>query len=171
MTSGMLNEEDWRWVQGALPVLCVDVVPIRFDQRADVLVGLIRRETPHQGQRWCFVGGRVRRGEALREALAREWVSALGDDCAPGAMLRACPLVVEYRPDSTPGRPHDPRKHAVGLTYAVEAVGDPRASGVEAIDFRWFDPAELNANVMGFGQETVIPDVVDRVKEIRMGGQ
>lgn len=166
MNTRLLNEDDWRWVQGAIPILCVDAIPIRFVDGGPLQIGLVLRETPHQGTRWCFLGGRVRRGETLDEALQREWSAALGDACEPGQRLGANPWVVEYRPDSKQGRPHDPRKHAIGLTYAVQAAGVPRARGVEAIEFRWFDPGDLNGEMMGFGQETVVPRVLLGLTEV-----
>ena len=162
MNSIWLSEQEWQWAQQVLPILCVDAVPVRqFDD--GLRFGLILRETPHQGQRWCFVGGRVRRAETLDEALDREWRAAFGATCPLGSVLKDCPAIIEYRPDATAGRPHDPRKHAVAITYVVLTGGEPVASGAEAMDFRWFHPIELSSDVVGFGQETVIPGLVEVV--------
>lgn len=157
-----LPAEEWDRVQQILPILCVDIMPVRH--RMDVRgfdVGLILRETPHQGQRWCFIGGRVRYSEPLRTALAREWESALGTDFLRHDLLSTSPEIVEYRPDSIPGRPHDPRKHAVAATYVVLADGEPTAAGSEALSFRWFHSEDLSSDLVGFGQETLVAGLLE----------
>lgn len=151
--SGWIEDDEWHRIQASVPILCVDALPIRrIGSVAEV--GLILRETPHQGRRWCLLGGRVRRDEALADALTREWQSALGNRCGMASV--SGPTVIEYQPDAVAGRPHDPRQHAVALTYAVTTADEPTISGPEALAFRWFDPYELDATIMGFGQETVV---------------
>jgi ADP-ribose pyrophosphatase YjhB (NUDIX family) len=156
VSPGWLEATEWRRIQALIPILCVDALPIRHNDPTKV--GLILRETPHQGRRWCLLGGRVRRGESLQDALAREWHEALGLDCPMGSV--AAPIVVEYRPDAISGRPHDPRQHSVSLTYAVAANDETSAPAGEALGFGWFDVGELDGNVMGFGQETVVAQVM-----------
>lgn len=160
-----LDEAAWADVQRNLPILCVDALPLRLSQRKGHLeVGLILRNTPHQGRRWCLIGGRVLRGELLIEAVRREWVDALGDSLVFGKMLLETPQIFEYRPDGLPGRPHDPRKHAVSATYAVWTDGAGHAQGKEAIEFKWFETVEIDAVLMGFGQETVVKDLILRAQ-------
>jgi ADP-ribose pyrophosphatase YjhB (NUDIX family) len=103
----------------------------------------------------------VRHSETLRSALAREWESALGTEFSPDDLLSTRPEVVEYRPDSIPGRPHDPRKHAVAATYVVLSEGDLTAGGSEALSFRWFHSDELNSDLVGFGQETLVAGLLE----------
>jgi hypothetical protein len=88
-------------------------------------------------------------------------MSAFGDSASMGRVLGGEPVVVEYRPDTTPGRPHDPRKHAVAITYPVETRGEPVVRGDEALDFRWCELNDIDANLVGFGQETVIARLLD----------
>ena len=161
-----LAEAAWVEVQRNLPILCVDALALRRLQTDGQLqVGLILRNTPHQGRRWCLIGGRVLRGELLIEAVRREWVEALGDSLVFGKILKNGPQIFEYRPDGVPGRPHDPRKHAVSATYGVWTDGAGHAQGKEALEFKWFETAEVNADLMGFGQETVVKDLILRAQD------
>lgn len=90
-------------------------------------VGLILRGSPHRGRAWCLVGGRLRLGEAVAVAARRELRSALG--VADVAHLGRLDLMVEYaRRGSGPG-PHDPRKHAIGLTFVVPLAAEVTAQG------------------------------------------
>ncbi len=139
--------------QGLVPILRVDMLPIRHSA-ASRDVGLILRSTPHQALRWCLIGGRVRLGETLAAAARRHWTDAVGDSL-PFELVSA-PHIVEYVKDDQPGRPHEPRKHAVAVPYQVLTDGAGVAHGVEARELRWFDPADVNAQAMGFGQEIVI---------------
>jgi len=52
--------EQWRRVQKILPIACVDVLllhPTPQTARRVEALGLILRDTPHQGRRWCLVRG------------------------------------------------------------------------------------------------------------------
>lgn len=153
MSGGVLNDAQWASVQDLVPIVCVDMLPVR-ERPSGMQVGLILRATPHQGRRWCLIGGRVRLDETLIEAAHRHWTDAVGDSL-PFRLLEA-PIVVEYAKDALSGRPHDPRKNAIAVTYRAQADGLATARGAEALDFRWFQAAELDEQVMGFGQEVVV---------------
>jgi hypothetical protein len=98
----------------------------------------------------------VRRGETIAQAITRHL-----DDALTGAALDlpADPQpdhVYQWFPDDVApsrGRPghvpgltygRDPRKHAIGLTFALEASGDPVVRpGGEAIEFAYHDADAL----------------------------
>ena len=156
-----LSESEWQEAERNLPILCVDVMPLRLDKdHSKIQIGLILRETPHQGRRWCLIGGRVLRGEILFKAIQRQWIDALGESLPFGEVINNFPQIVEYRPDALPGRPHDPRKHAVSATYEFWTDGEGHPQGEEAIDFKWFEFATLNGDFVGFGQEIVIQRLI-----------
>ncbi|MEO7002122.1 MAG: DUF4916 domain-containing protein, partial [Ktedonobacterales bacterium] len=69
-----LELTEWERIQKCVPIICVDILPVRFArqrQQRPLALGLIRRDTPHQGQRWCLIGGRVLYGESLGDAIER----------------------------------------------------------------------------------------------------
>ena len=155
-----LATDDWTWAQQALPIACVDVVPVRVgpDGRAVERVGLIRRDTPHQGHRWCLVGGRLWRAESFANAAARQLRETLGPDVAfdPLPADRQPDHVAQYFPTARPDGLLDPRQHAVTLTFVVPLGGDGVAHGGEALDFRWFPADRLPPpSEWGFRQDEV----------------
>ncbi len=163
---GLLDDATWRLCQASVPILCVDVVPLRLDARgAIVAIGLIRRPTAiaAEGERWMTIGGRLRRGERIADAIEREVREALGP--AARVDVPAVPVpaaLAEYMPGTRDDGPFDPRQHAVGLTYAIAVEGEIRVGG-EATDFRWFEPDELpTRGNYGFGQWSVVADMLDR---------
>ena len=154
-----LADDDWRWVQDTIPVACVDVLPVRLaegrDGRVD-RVGLIYRDTPHQGRRWCLVGGRLHRDEAFAQAAARQLRETLGPAVAfePVAPDRQPDHVIQYFTTDRPGGLRDPRQHAVTALYVVPLLDDAVMPAGEALDFRWFPAAELPPpEAWGFGQD------------------
>ena len=178
MNPNWLEPEQWKRVQETVPVTCVDVVPIRRDAAGRVVqVGLIYRDTPHQGQRWCVVGGRLCRNESFAEAIARQIRDTLGDavrfrlgrtethtaDADPHAGIAEPHHVAQYFTfDRGPG-PLDPRQHAIGLTWAVEILGEAHARG-EAVAFQWFEIDSLpRADQCGFGQNYVVAACLNKL--------
>ena len=147
---------EYERILAAVPILCVDLLPLRDEGNR---VGLILRDTYDDKQGWCMIGGAVRRTEDLKAALDRHLKSTLGERVRWEALPPEPQAVVEYLPDADPVEPHDPRKHAVALTYAAVLVGDPHPQD-EAIDFRWFDRAELADVAFGFGQGPAVARVL-----------
>jgi len=135
-----LSRADWRFIQSSIPVICVDVLPVRFSSSSrHVLsaVGLILRETPH-GRKWCLIGGRLMYRELLCKAVRRQMTEALGRQIKQHITPDQQPLyVAQYSASGRSPFALDPRQHSVGLTYAVEMEGVTTPGG-EAIQFEWF---------------------------------
>jgi ADP-ribose pyrophosphatase YjhB (NUDIX family) len=162
-----LPDEHWKRIQGSMPIICVDVLPIQQDDKEIRTVGLIKRHTPHQGIRWCLIGGRLRFKEKLRQAVERELQLALGCDVSYSILANDEPCrVIEYLPIQETNGYFDPRQHAISLTYAVLLSGTPSPQG-EALDFKWF-PAEDIADMpssIGFGQLELILECVSKLQK------
>jgi ADP-ribose pyrophosphatase YjhB (NUDIX family) len=151
-----LSDADWRMVQENVPVVCVDVLPFKTNKGAKQ-VGLIYRETPHQGRRWCLIGGRILRNEPCRAAVLRHIEETLGPaaQCVLSEPIR--PIYVgEYFSEQRDGHLFDPRQHSVALTFFAQLRGMIVAMG-EALDFAWFDTGKLpTESEFGFGQAKVV---------------
>jgi colanic acid biosynthesis protein WcaH len=154
--SAMLPDELWETVQRSLPIACVDI--LLLNRSGDI--GLIRRRTPDEGEKWCLIGGRARRGETLAAGIEREIKDALGDRFRVTDVSALPITVAEYFPDAPVGKPRDLRKHAIGLTYAATGAGPISVTGPEALAFQWLRPDELMEEDVGFGQYGVIMDVL-----------
>lgn len=163
-----LEAREWKRIQHLLPIACVDVMPTRVSIDAPPRlrsVGLIRRSTPHQGDKWCLLGGRVFYGESLGDALTHTLHETLGEELQFTVDVDQQPLyVAQYFPAKTRDFGHDPRQHAVGLTFAVEISGSPKARG-EALGFEWFAPDSLPPpQEFGFEQEKVVASCISSLE-------
>ena len=159
-----LPDDEWRKVQKCLPIVCVDVLPFRRADTEIHEIGLIKRNTPHQGVRWCLIGGRLQYSESLTEAAGREIRDALGDQVEYTMAGSGAPLkVVQYMPEPDKGEYFDPRQHAVSLTYGAELSGVFTPQG-EALDFGWFPVSGMaEMDGIGFGQERLIIECLNRL--------
>lgn len=163
-SSGWLTQAEWEWVQARVPILCVDLVPIRTVKEGP-LVGLIRRDTPHQGIRWCLIGGRVLHNEPLRAGSRRHLIETLGDSIRIVLPHPFEPLLTtEYFSVRHKNELYDPRQHALALVFLVNVGGKIQACG-EAHEFRWFRVSSLPApRAFGFGQQRVLQSALERLK-------
>jgi ADP-ribose pyrophosphatase YjhB (NUDIX family) len=154
-----LDDSDWKWVQDTLPIACCDVVPVQMIGNGQTIekIGLIYRDTPHQGMRWCMVGGRMYRNESMAEAATRQLRETLGPEVQFQIDPQAQPdFVVQYFTSTRPVGFLDPRQHAITLAFVIPITGKIAAMG-EAASFQWFDPTDLPpADEWGFSQNVVV---------------
>jgi ADP-ribose pyrophosphatase YjhB (NUDIX family) len=127
-------------IEHSIPISCVDFVAVRREKRGTE-VGLILRESPF-GQVWCHLGGRIQHGETVGDAIrrhARETLGVeidLGPDPQPVWVYQWLPD--ELRPQTSLVTGHDPRKHAIGLSFVVDLTGEELHPQDEALDFAYF---------------------------------
>lgn len=141
-----LPADDYALIERSVPLACVDFVPERVENgRREI--GLILRESPH-GRVWCHLGGRIGRGESIREALGRHAHDTIAVDLELPADPQPGYVYQWFPPDDLPADAaqlrygDDPRKHAIGLSFVVTAVGEPQPRN-EALDFGWFAVDDL----------------------------
>lgn len=169
MANPLIPEKEWAQIQRRIPIVCVDILTLQCTpepERRIQAVGLILRDTPHQGQRWCLVGGRIRHNESLGEAITRQMRDTLGPRVTFTVDDDEQPLYVgQYFPEHRSDFPMDPRKHAIGLTYWLEVGGSPMPRE-EALLFEWFPPDHLPPRErFGFEQDLVVYACLDRLRE------
>lgn len=155
-----LSPEDLDFVRRKVPMLYVDVIPVRIDESSQLeAIGLLLAVNNDAITR-SVVSGRVLYHETIREALLRHIEKDMGSMALPQLPVSIVPFTVgEYFP--TPGVGwHDPRQHAVSLAYVVPMAGDCHPSS-DALEITWFTPGEmrtpeLQAEIMPRQREIVL---------------
>ena len=143
---GLLSREEMDAARERLPIVYVDVVPVRVDEQGTVVaIGLLLRAGEDGQIKRALVSGRVLYHERIRAALLRHIEKDLGPLALPRIPPAPQPFTVaEYFP--TPGVTpfHDPRQHAVALVYVVPVTGEcnPRQ---DALELTWLTPEEALA--------------------------
>ncbi len=138
-----LSREELDSAREKLPILYVDAVPVRVDERGEVsALGVLLRLDGEGKVCRELVSGRVLHHERVRDALLRHIEKDLGPVALPRIPASPQPFTVaEYFP--TPGVTpfHDPRQHAVSLAYVVPVAGDCAPQN-DALDLTWLAPSQ-----------------------------
>lgn len=141
--TGWLASGELEQARERLPIVYVDAVPVRVDDRGQLTaVGLLLRARPDGTISRAVVSGRVQYGERIRDALIRHLEKDLGPVALPRIPASPAPFtVIEYFPSPEVSGFHDPRQHAVSLAFVVPVAGDCRPSQ-NALDLVWMSPDE-----------------------------
>ncbi len=136
-----LSPEELEFVRHKVPMVYVDIVPVRLDEVGAVeAIGMLLCVSGDTIVR-TIPSGRVLFHERIRDALVRHIDKDLGPMDLPQLPSCLIPFTVgEYFP--TPGQGwHDPRQHAVSLAFIVAMQGDCNP-GSDSLEFTWFTPGE-----------------------------
>jgi len=167
-TPGWLSRAELEQVRGRMPILYVEAVPVRVDERGEVTgIGLLLRIAQDGAVTRAIVSGRVLYHERVRDALLRHLEKDLGPVALPHIPASLQPFTVaEYFPTLGVTPYHDPRQHAVALAYIVPVTGDCRPRQ-DALDLVWFTPEEaaspLVQQEMIGGQGTLLKQALAHV--------
>ena len=95
VVAGWLSGEDLDSARERLPIVYVEAVPVRVDERGEVSeVGLLLRVRPDGSISHSLVSGRVWYGELLRDALLRHLEKDLGPRALPRLPAALVPVTV-----------------------------------------------------------------------------
>ena len=131
-----LTQEDFNWVQKAVPMICIDIIIVDNDKQNNkhkVLLG--RRNTyPFKGL-WHLPGGLLYYNEKIEEAINRIAKREIGLEVEIIEQLSVCEYINE-----------DPRGHFIGLNYIVKSVGGEIKTNEYNSDLQYFDfiPNDIN---------------------------
>jgi ADP-ribose pyrophosphatase YjhB (NUDIX family) len=141
-----LADDELESARQRLPIVYVDAVPVRTDDRGQVtLIGLLLRAMPDGTISRAVVSGRILYGERVRDALLRHLEKDLGTMALPRVAPSPQPFtVVEYFPSADVTGFQDPRQHAVSLAFIVPLDGDC-APSQDALDLVWVSPEEASS--------------------------
>lgn len=145
--SGWLSSEQLEMARSLVPIVCVEIVPVRVDDRGRVtsvasLTRLTEQDSGSQLSR-TLITGRILRGETVRQAILRNVTQDLGAMALPQLPVTLQPFTVaEFFPAEV--SPFcDPRQHAIALCYVIPISGDAQAAE-DAVDVEWTDPTKMD---------------------------
>jgi Domain of unknown function (DUF4916) len=141
--SSWLSREELDAARERLPILYLDIVPVRVDEIGAVSAfGLLLRVTGHGEISRALVSGRVLYHERIRSAMLRHIEKDLGPLALPRLPVTPQPFTIaEYFPTQGVTPFHDPRQHAVSLAFVVPVDGDCEPQQ-DALELTWLTPQE-----------------------------
>jgi len=141
-----LSEDIYKIVTANIPIVCVDIIPVKKTSN-NWQIGIITRATGPEAGKPALIGGRIYHQEQIHDAITRH----LKADCQinkyhlfPHNDVPKPFYVQQYlhQAQADPPLGYDPTKHSIGLTYLVEFLEKPRPQN-EARDFRWVGLGEI----------------------------
>ena len=146
-------------IQKSVPIVCVDIVFLRRSNDGAEILLFKRAIFPEQGK-WCVPGGRMLKGETIQRVINRQAERELG------VKVKILSPFTSNNPAGVFSDPvTDVRKHFVSLAYPVLITGgQPRKSGPEFSEFRWFSINKLPPR-LGFNHLEEIKYVIKAVKK------
>ena len=137
-----LSPEELEFVRRKVPMVYVDIVPVRTDESGQVeSIGLLL-EAQDDGISRALVTGRVLFHETVREAIVRHLEKDLGPVALPQLSPSIQPFTIaEYFPTPGSGK-YDERQHAVSLCYIVPVMGEC-GPAADTLEVTWFTPGEV----------------------------
>jgi ADP-ribose pyrophosphatase YjhB (NUDIX family) len=168
MPGAYLSDEDYQLVTNAVPIVCIDVLPVQKDESGNWNVGMIRRATGSQAGRLTLIGGRVQHSERIEDAIHRHIQTDLqleNFEYLDGQSESKPFMVQQYlHQDSIDSDEYgfDPTKNSIGLTYLIKIDGTPVAAN-EASEFHWI--SDIDGKEFGFNQQTVAQKALDFLNE------
>ncbi len=121
-------------IPSSLYELIVDVLPISSVEavilKDDSLLFLRRKNNPVKGQ-WWFPGGRVRKGETLREALYREVKEETGLEVIESELVNVYSRIFDTR-------------HDISIVYLCNCKGTKIDLNTEHSEYKYFKKLATN---------------------------
>jgi len=149
-----LSDDLYQSVTHAVPIVCVDVIPVR-QNAGQWEIGIITRATGPEAGKAALLGGRVWHNETLDDAIKRhiltDWDITNFSFFAGNDIGRPFHVQQHLHQDSSEA-PYsfDPTKHAIALTYLIELQETPKPRN-EASDFYWVSQESLP--LAGYNQQ------------------
>ena len=143
-----LSEELYRTITDNIPIVCIDIVPVKKVD-SSWQIGVATLSTGPEAGKLAIFGGRVQHNETILDAIKRHLSQDLdiNNFSFYGINNVARPFhVQEYLHQKTAEPPHcyDPTKHAVSLIYLINLDDEPKPKN-EVSDFRWISRDQVPA--------------------------
>jgi ADP-ribose pyrophosphatase YjhB (NUDIX family) len=153
-----LSQDLYTVITNNVPVVCVDVIPVR-QRDNEWEIGTIIRGTGSQVGKVAILGGRVWHNETIPQAIQRHMQDGLSIDRFEfflGNNVTRPFYIQQYlhQDSAKPPLGFDPSKHAIALTYMIKLLDIPIAK-YEASEFLWLNKASVPAE-SGYNQHIIM---------------
>jgi ADP-ribose pyrophosphatase YjhB (NUDIX family) len=163
-----VSDELYKKITESVPLVCVDVLPIR--RVGDTWqIGVITRATGKETGKLALIGGRIQHNENISEAISRHLLTDLDVHSFEFAANteESLPFYVQqyfHRDFAKLPYGYDSSKHSIGLNYIVSLKEEPKPR-VEASAFHWITRAGLPA-AAAYNQHLIMKLALDVVEKI-----
>jgi ADP-ribose pyrophosphatase YjhB (NUDIX family) len=167
---GLLTPPVYDLVVDSVPIVCVDIIPVKTELFIPKL-GIITRATGPERGKAAILGGRVLKNETIIDAIGRHLLGSFGSaefsfhDGNP----KKRPFFVQEYPHQDSAEPplgFDPTKHALAMTYLVK-IAEPTQVRDEALDFHWVGLDEL-PETSAYNHHVAMLEAADFLRQLHL---
>jgi ADP-ribose pyrophosphatase YjhB (NUDIX family) len=164
----LLSEKDYNFITSSMPIVCIDVIPVRPNGK-HIELGAIIRKTGTESGKIALIGGRILKSESISEAIQRHLSKDLNISDFKYSSLNEedTPFTVQQYDhsgkDSAKFVCFDPTKHSIGLTYLIEINQEPKPAN-EASEFLWLRQGDID-NSFAFRQDIVFRKAFKKLEQ------
>ncbi len=163
----LLSEKDYRFITSSVPIVCIDVIPVRLNE-GHIELGAIVRKTGTESGKIALIGGRIVKNESISDAIRRHLNKDLNILDFKYSPLNSedSPIIVQQYEHSTQSsriKCFDPTKHSIGLTYLIEINQEPKPAN-EASKFLWLKQGDIDDS-FAFRQDIVFRKAFKKLEE------
>lgn len=155
--SAWMSEKEYRLVTSKTPIPTVDLVVLRKDKDGYEVLSLIRK-TGYAKGKWCIIGGRIWKDEAIEDTIKRQAKDLkLEVKVIPPFDYNFPALVNDHLNQ-------DETKHSICNVYPVMIIGgEIRQEGEEYKGFKWFPVDKLPK--LAYDHKFEILEIVKRLNK------
>lgn len=155
--STWMSEEEYQFVTSKTPIPTVDLVILRKGKAGWKVLLLIRKIGYAKGS-WCIIGGRILKGEMIKDAIKRQTYDL-------GITVKIIPPFDYNFPALVNDHLNqDKTKQSLCNVYPVKIIsGDIREEGEEYKGFRWFPVSNLPR--MAFDHKFEVEETFKRLQK------
>jgi ADP-ribose pyrophosphatase YjhB (NUDIX family) len=164
----LLSEKDYRFITSSVPIVCIDVIPVRLNE-SHIELGAIIRKTGTESGKIALIGGRIVKNESISDAIRRHLKKDLNVSDFKYSPLNSedNPIIVQQYQHSTLESSSvicfDPTKHSIGLTYLIEISQEPKPAN-EASKFLWLKQGDIDES-FAFRQDIVFRKAFKKLEQ------
>ncbi len=132
-----IPQEDYNKILQTMPIACIDITVV---SGGSVLL-VKRKDAPAKGQ-WWVLGGRILKGEMMRDCAIRKTKEETGMDCHIGPIIHTDETIFEDGPNGIP-------VHSINSCFLVY----PKANCINPVldshhtDYRWVNRIEPDLHI------------------------
>ena len=168
---GSLTALPWQTRVRLGAIACVDSIAVRTGTGGHKEALAIMRNTGPYAGKYCVIGGSIRRGESIEDAVRRHWMVDIGCEInfitpwnKPRSVHQHCPPAPNggMKKDFWP----EPTKYSIGLFHIVEVtketgkLGSTATGGQEASGYTWFTAETLpQADQFAYGFHALYKEI------------
>jgi colanic acid biosynthesis protein WcaH len=132
-----IPQEDYNKILKIMPLACIDIAIVSHGS-----ILLVKRKDPPAKGEWWVPGGRILKGETMKDCATRKAKEEIGIDCRVGPIIYTAETIFDDGPFGIP-------VHTINSCFLMYPKTIEFACHIDSHheDYRWFDKVNKKLNI------------------------